>query len=503
MKKRLLRILTIAVILAAAGAGVYAAYSRYLMSEAEKAAADSRSPDKLYTVKRGELTIGVLLSGSINTKIKHKLSSDVPRNMKLVSVVDENAKVTKGEIMARFETEDLQTVIDDLKEKLSNAEKDILILREERAILVSSNEADIKTAKDSVTDALAAFNKFRKLEGPRDKDNQSQKVSDAYKTLTDAQTAYDTAYDNLYKPENSVDDEATKKTLQSAHDSALKSLNSAKNSYNSTLLDRKIFKRYTHPNNAKNLRDKLERAELDLKKVIIRTQSSLIQKDNQIYNSEATIKRYERDLEQNLWFMTRMQLISPVDGIVTYGDPDRRWGNTEVKVGMDVYRRVVLLTIPDMSNMVIDTNIPELFRSKVEIGANVVITPDSVPNLKIRGRIATISALPVFSVAWDQSSQKIYRSTIEFIADDPRIVSGMNVQVEVVSKVLKDIIYIPIEAVQEKGGRFFVYRDASPKPEEVDVELGLSNDSYVEIKSGLEENDAVYLYRPYQQDKTE
>ena len=33
---------------------------------------------------------------------------------------------------------------------------------------------------------------------------------------------------------------------------------------------------------------------------------------------------------------------------------------------------------------------------------------------------------------------------------------------------------------------------------EVDVEIGESNDNFVQIKSGLEEGDVVYLYRPYQ-----
>ena len=65
------------------------------------------------------------------------------------------------------------------------------------------------------------------------------------------------------------------------------------------------------------------------------------------------------------------------------------------------------------------------------------------------------------------------------------------------------MLFIPVEAVFEKGGQFYVYRDNGSDPEEVVVEIGLANDMYVEIKNGLNEGDVVYLYRPFQQDKTE
>ena len=79
----------------------------------------------------------------------------------------------------------------------------------------------------------------------------------------------------------------------------------------------------------------------------------------------------------------------------------------------------------------------------------------------------------------------------------------MSVQIEVVSQVLNNVVFIPIEAVQEQEGKFFVYRNNGGTPETVDVTLGLSNDGFVEITSGLKEDDEVYLYRPFQQDKTE
>ena len=503
-KKVIKKIIIILILLGLAGAGGYYGW-RYWQNRKQAILEKSeKSPDKLFTVKRGDLPIGVLLTGSINTRVKHKLFLEVPLSTKLVAVVDENEKVSRGDIIARFETESLQTQIDDLKISIADGEKNLRLAREELAMLISANNADLKTAKDNLDDAISAYNKYRKLEGPKVRNQQNQAVSNAYQALEDALTAYRTAYDNYYNPTEVPKDASEEASRKKAYEAALKTLKSARISYRNAVLDRKIFKRYTQPNNYKNARDKVLRLELTLKKEQVRTQSSLAQKKSAVFNAELNLRKKERDLEQKLYYMTRMQLVAPVDGYVTYGDPERnRWGKVDVKVGMDVHRRQTLATIPDMSTLVVDVDIPEQYRSKVSVGSQVIITPDSVQDLKIQGRLSMISPLPILLIPWDPKSSKVYKSTIDFSNSDPRIVSGISVNVEIISQILKGVLFIPIEAVFEEGGQYHVYKETPSGPVKIPVGIGLANDNYVEIRSGLEENDVVYLYRPFQQDKTE
>ena len=121
--KRDKKLLIILILLAAAsGAGIWF-WQRAAMKKAAELALDAKAPDKIFTVKRGDLVVGVLLTGNVNTKVKHKLALDVPISTKLVAIVDENTKVSKGDIVARFETEDLQIKIDDGKVELDNRRK--------------------------------------------------------------------------------------------------------------------------------------------------------------------------------------------------------------------------------------------------------------------------------------------------------------------------------------------------------------------------------------------
>jgi len=488
------KLLAAALLLAAAGAA-YAVFH----FKAKGPASVEAAPDKIYTVKRGDMIIGVLLTGNVNAKNKHKLCLEAPFNTKLLYIVDENAKVSKGDVVAKFETEDLQLKIDDLRLELENTEKELAIANEERSIQESTNDADIRTAADDVVEATDNFNKYWKLQGPKERNAQTVAVDDAKKTKRESKDAYDDAYDD-YVSTVFTSQDAEEKAKTKA-DTAKEKLDSDTIKHNNAIVDLKIFKRYTFPNKLTELKNKLEQAKLGLVKAKVKAASLMAQRDNTIYKADAHKRKVEHDLEKHLSYMPMMQLFAPVDGIITYGDPDRRWGNPEIKIGMDIKRKEVLLTIPDMSKMIVEVNLPEQYRSKVKPGDTVVITPDSIPNLKFSGCVESIASLPVNQIFWDPASPKIYRTTVTLDKDDPRLVSGMSVQVEVVSQTLKDVISVPIEAVFEEGGKFFVYLKAGSKPKTSFVTLGLANDNFVEISSGLKEGEEVYLFRPFQTSK--
>ena len=496
LKRKKVFLLVLAVIFAAAGAVYYFFVVQPDSQSGDSGNTSAKAPDRIYPVKRDDMVIGIMLKGAVNAKVKHKLALEAPFATKLVRVVDENSRVRKGDIVAEFETTELLLKVEDYRLTIEQTKKDLAIAQEEREVLKSTNQEDLRTARDKVTQCLDDYQRYIRLEGPRDKDTQTLAVDDAERALSEAQTAYTTAkeaYDSTI-----FSDSEAEATAKAAVEKALKNVTSAETKLNSALLAKKLFKRYTYPNKLRDLRNKLAQARLGYEKTRVRTQSLLTQKDNQIYRLEITIRNNERQLERHSSWIPMMQLIAPVDGIVTYGDPDRIWGNPEVKVGMDGRRKQVIITIPDMSQMIVDVNLPEQYRSKVSVGDDVVITPESIQSIKLKGKIESIASLPVHTIPWDKSTPKIYRTVVAFTGRNPRIVSGMSVQVEVVSKILPQVISVPIEAVFEEGGQLLVYRKTPSGPEKVHVKIGASSDSAVEILEGLKEGDEVFLYRPFQ-----
>jgi multidrug efflux pump subunit AcrA (membrane-fusion protein) len=78
---------------------------------------------------------------------------------------------------------------------------------------------------------------------------------------------------------------------------------------------------------------------------------------------------------------------------------------------------------------------------------------------------------------------------------------GFSATATIVKEQVTDVITIPLAAVQQQGGELFVYTTASEDGELGSpsvIETGLSNESTVEVLSGLSEGSTVY----YQQQIT-
>ncbi len=486
----------IPVLLAAYGYIYGVVYHAGKKAKSTVAAKGGQEVDRTYKVKRDNLTIGLRLSGNVTASKKHKLSLQANYRTKLLSVVEENAKVKEGDVLAVFETDEINDKIDELRTNLANQEKELVVARENAKVQESANEVELKAAEDRQNQAEAALRKYQRFERATTRNTIDLKISTAETNLLAANQEFDdqkAAIDDAGAIDQKTDKANQKKLrdLQTKIDSADNALTSAGN-------ERKAFQRYDNPIKLLRLYNELEQSKLNRERVRVAAASNLVQKQKMVDNLSGNIRRLASQLEKNESYLPQMKLVAPTDGIIIYGDPDQRWNRLEVKVGMDVWKGLILLTIPEMNNLMVDFDLPEQSRSKTKVGDRVVITPDSIPTLKIEGQVSQIATIPGNQIFWDTSSPKVYNSRITLDAQNPQLVNGMSVQIEIVSKVLRDTLFVPVESVFETNSGFFVYVHRNGSPKEVPVTLGESNDSYVQILDGLKEGDIVYLYRPYQ-----
>lgn len=496
MRSRILKMIFVMLLLALAGCSLYYYIKGRLKDSKEKAAASSAAvPDRFYTAKKGDLAIGLKFSGSVNSRNKHKMSLEAAFQTKLMWVVDENAKIKKGDVIAKFEKEELEDKIETLKFELDAAEKELMIAIEEKKILDSTNKSQIREAEDKVRASEDEFRKYFKFDKNKSRDKLDIAIQTAEKNLAEAKKTYNEKLSEFNNKSFNKDSEETEAKKQLA--TVYKEVEKGETELKNAMQDRKVFKRYDQHDKMTDLSNKREQARLNLEKVRISTNSSNIQKEKSLTNLELKKKKARQDLDKFLSYVPMMTLSSPVDGVIIYGDIDQRWNKLDVKVGMDVRRKQVLITIPDMSDLVVEFDLPEQYRSRVHIGDRVIITPESIKGMKIEGNLQMIASLPVNQIFWDNSSPKIYKSIIDLEKQDPRLVTGMSVDLEVITKELKDVLYIPVEAVFEEGGAYYVYKKTPLRPRKVKVEIGPASDDYVVVTKGLEEGDSVYLYMPF------
>lgn len=461
-----------------------------------KQSADANDTDKIYTVRQTDLVIGTLLRGTANAKEKHKLFAEASYKNILTWIEEENTRVKKGDVVIKFEKQDLLDDIEKRKLGLETLKKSLGLKNEEKRILLSENQSDLRSAGDAVTAAEESYSRYYKYDGKKEKEAMEEAVAAKKKSLKAAEEEYrqksdemsNTIYDNENDKAKAADE------LDKLKDD-LKQKGSARKDADFKL---RIFKKYTYPNALTDKKNTLEQSKLDFEKVKIRTESKVIQQDNAIQRIENEISNAEEELERVESYLPMMEIKAPVDGILVYGDVDRVHDKIKITVGMDCGRRRVLATIPEMDNLIVNFELPEQFHYRVKENAKVIITPDSIPTMQLVGHVSEIAIVPVNQIHWDRSSPKIYNSIITLDEQNKRFVSGMSVKIEIIEETIKNAVNIPVEAVFEEEGDYFVYLRTADKTRKQIVEVGKSTDQYVHIVKGLKAGDEICLYSPYE-----
>ena len=155
-----------------------------------------------------------------------------------------------------------------------------------------------------------------------------------------------------------------------------------------------------------------------------------------------------------------------------------------------------LCTIYDMSYLEMKLNVDELKIRSLEVGQEVDITADAVPGETYKG---VISSILVAGTTANGSTS--YPVTVR-IDDMGELLPGMNATAKITTASVKNVLALP-NAALVRGSYVLVTRD-SPSAANAETSMtapdgyvyvkvasGISDDDYIEVKSGLQEGDTI------------
>ena len=143
------------------------------------------------------------------------------------------------------------------------------------------------------------------------------------------------------------------------------------------------------------------------------------------------------------------------------------------------------IQVYNVSNVLVSINVSESEIANIKEGDEVEIVLTSDSSKIYTGKISKISSVGTYS-----SSGSTFEVEVT-IKNDGNIKVGMSVNCTINIEELTDVIAVPINAIQINGDRRYVVVVDGDKTEEVEVTTGLSDDNYVEIKSGLTTGETV------------
>lgn len=159
-----------------------------------------------------------------------------------------------------------------------------------------------------------------------------------------------------------------------------------------------------------------------------------------------------------------------------------------------------IFTIANGDKMMVTMNVDELDIGTMQVGLEAEITLDAIENETFTGQIVSVSGNASSSGGSTQ-----YPVEIVFDKTDAML-SGMNASVEVIVEQAENVLVIPLSAIQDDGTYSYVYTKYDESTDmlsgKVQVEIGLSDETNVEITTGLSEGDTVYYEMQGSEDNT-
>lgn len=173
-------------------------------------------------------------------------------------------------------------------------------------------------------------------------------------------------------------------------------------------------------------------------------------------------------------------IFAPFSGIVTQA--------VEVS-GQTVTSADLIAQVVDFSSIYFDTDVDEADISKVAVGEDADVTLDAYPGEVFKGKVDQVK--PQTKV----TSSGATVVTVRVILDSPKIVfvNGLSGESSIISATSLNTLTIPQESLRDDKS---VVIQSGNKLAEKKVETGISSDTDVEIKSGLNEGEKVLLNPP-------
>jgi HlyD family secretion protein len=148
------------------------------------------------------------------------------------------------------------------------------------------------------------------------------------------------------------------------------------------------------------------------------------------------------------------------------------------------------VALVDLSHFHVDVSVDELDVARLQGGVPVTVTVDALPDLALPGRITQIALLP-----GNSGGAVVYTVRVELAAGDPGLRAGMTAGVIAVTERRANVVAVPTWAVNisAETGDTSVTVQRDGQFVKTPVTLGLADDQYTEVLTGLNEGETVVL----------
>ena len=207
--------------------------------------------------------------------------------------------------------------------------------------------------------------------------------------------------------------------------------------------------------------------------------------------AERTLKKETERLERYRKQLANCKIHAPQAGMVVYAASDgRRWWMDEIREGGTVRPRQNILSLPNLKKMQVKTSVHESVLDQIKTGMHATIRVEAFPDRHYDGQVESLAVI----AAAQGNDNKVYDTVVTIRGEVEQLKPGMTAVVEIHAARLTDVLSVPVQAIVQREKAIWCYvKGSSGRVERRSVTLGRTNDEFVEIRQGVEENEHVVL----------
>lgn len=471
------------------------------------------------TVERGTLKVGVTESGSLeyNTKsVDYDLDLDdsdeddddaVQKYLKIEKIYAASGqRVTEGEELLKFTEDSVEAVRALLQNAVVEAQADYAEAESTYELSLLEAQTDYDTQKisasyaasirntsgTSVTNNVASLQvqleqKQANTASLQEKLTQAQEdYQDALETYEAAKEGYEGAgTDNTVNFMTIQNGYLSARTKYQQAKAALTQAETAVTDNESAITD---LENQLAAARAKQTIDKLDTEET-YQEAVITGQNAQTTYNATVEDLKETLQEAEETKEKREEQLQAFEAFIGSDGIL-YAAEDGVITEVSYEAGDRLTTTGALFSYATSDGMRISVDVTQEDIVDLQVGDAVDITFTAYPEDSYTGSILSINT----TATSDYSNTVSYTVEISVEGALEKLYGGMTADVIFVTEEKEDILYVSRKAIVEENGKTYVYRKTALGGKELaEVETGITNGVDIEILSGLEEGDTIYL----------
>lgn len=437
-----------------------------------------------HTVKRGDFLISVVEGGSLKAVNEIVVRSELEGSAPIISIVKEGAFVKKGDLLVELDSAELTDRLTQQEVTTQSSQFAYVQAKEALAIQKSVNASNVKDAELALELAKDDLEKYQEGDIPqlgRNATNDIIVAEEEFKRAEERLRWTKTLAEKDFASPSEVQQDDLARTR------ALINVEKAKTSL-------ELMKKYDFPKQLRLKQSKVDQAEVELMRIQQRARAQEAQAEAELESRQRNLDFNEKKLQHYKEQLEFTKIMAPQDGMVIYASSTGgSRGNYLIEEGASIRQKQDVIVLPDVSQMMLEVRVHESHVAQIKPGQRAYVTIDSVPDKRFRASVRKVAILPDSNSRYYNPNLKVYPTEILIEDQLPDLKPGVSGHAEIVITNLPSVLTVPIQAVTTSRGKQVCFVQKGETTDTVPVDVGMYNDKFIEVKSGLNEGDTVLL----------